>query len=85
MDFPFLLIALLALPVVVAAAIVAVSAARRRRHAPAHGPAPEPRHRGQADTAAVQSAAVHPSAATRKVRAGRDRRADSASGSSRGA
>ncbi|HVM27655.1 MAG TPA: hypothetical protein VM433_08285 [Mycobacteriales bacterium] len=78
MDFPLLLLVLLALPFVVAAVIVAVSVIRRRRSAEAHGPATEPVHRGQADTAAVQSAAVHPPAAGRRVRAGRERRAASA-------
>ena len=75
MELPFLLLALLASPFVVAAVIVVTSRARRRRHAPASGPAPVPVHRGQADTAAVQSATVHPEAAARKVESGRHRRA----------
>ncbi len=75
MDFP--LAALLALPFAAAAVIVAVSSVRRRRHARADG-ITEPVHRAQADTAAVQSAAVHPPARGRKVQGGRERRAGSA-------
>ena len=81
MDFPIVLLVLLALPFAVAAVIIAVSSGRRRGRSTADGPAPEARHRGQADTAAVQSAAVHPPTATPKIRAGRDRRADAARGS----
>jgi hypothetical protein len=73
MDSPLPLLLLLALPLVAALVIVAVSAARRRRSARAHG-AVEPVHRGQADTAAVQSAVVHPPTARRKVLGGRERR-----------
>ena len=77
MDAPLLLV-LLGLPFAVAAAVLAVSSLRRRRHAPADGSTPEPVHRGQADTAAVQSARVHPAPSARRVRSGRDRRAESA-------
>ncbi len=75
MDFPFLLLLLLALPFMVGAFIVVVSRIRRRRHAPAGGPVPV--HRGQADTGAVQDATHHPGAGARKVESGRDRRAGS--------
>ncbi len=74
MDFPFLLLVLLALPFIAAAAIVTVSSVRRRRHARAGGPV-EPVHRAQADTADVQAAAVYPPATGRKVLGGRERRA----------
>lgn len=77
MDFPFLLIALVALPLAVAGVIVVVSAARRGRDAPPDGAAPEPRHRGQADSAAVQTATERPPVAGRQVQSGRDRRARS--------
>ena len=83
MRLPFVLLMLLALPFAVAAVIVAVSSVRRRHNA-GHGPVPEPRHRGQADTAAVQDAAVYPEAPARKIRPARDRRADSARGSAGG-
>jgi hypothetical protein len=76
-DFPFLLLALLALPFAVAAAIVVVSLVRRRAHTPAGGPSPEPVHRAQTGTAAVQSAAV-PRRAPRRVTSGRERRNGSA-------
>lgn len=76
MDLPLLLV-LLALPFVVAVAVVAVSSTRRRRHASADGAPTEPVHRGQADSAAVQSAAVHPAAAPRTGLTGRERRAGS--------
>lgn len=78
MDFPYLLIVLLTLPLAVAAVIVAVSTARRKSRAAAHGRVAEPVHRGQADTAAVQNAASRPEAAPRKVTAGRVRRAGTA-------
>lgn len=74
----FLLPALLALPFAVAAVIVAVSSVRRRRHTADYGPAYEPAHRLQADTASVQSAKVHPAAFARRVVSGRERRAASA-------
>jgi hypothetical protein len=77
MDFPFLLLLLLALPFIVGAFIVVVSRIRRRRHAPATGPVPAPVHRGQADTGAVQNATRHPEPAARKVESGRERRAGS--------
>ena len=74
MDFPFLLLALLALPLVAAGLIVAVSASRRRGEAVAD----EPVHRLQTGTAAAQDAVVHPAAAAPKVESARQRRADSA-------
>jgi hypothetical protein len=73
----FVLPTLLALPFAAAAVIVAVSSVRRRRHARAHG-ATDAIHRGQADTAAVQSAAIYPPVTGPKVRGGRERRASSA-------
>ena len=75
MDFPFLLLLLLALPFIVGAFIVVVSRIRRRRHSPATGPAPAPVHRGQADSGAVQYATRLPEAAARKEESGRERRA----------
>ena len=84
MDFPILLLVLLFTPFAVAAVILAVSMLRRRRRAPAHGPAPAPQHRAQADTGAVQDATVHPQAGPVKVRAARDRRAESARGATDG-
>ena len=68
MDSPLLLVALLGLPLAAAALIVAVSSARRRRGAG------EPRHRLQADPAAVQDAAVYPADPGRRVTPGRERR-----------
>ena len=78
MDFPFLLIVLLALPVVTAAVILGVSAARRSRRAAADEPTGADAHRLQADTAGVQDAADHPSAGPPEVASGRARRAASA-------
>jgi hypothetical protein len=80
MDFPFLLLVLLLTPFATAAVILAVSTIRRRRRARAHGAATEPHHRAQADTGAVQDATVHPEAGPAKVRAARDRRAESVRG-----
>lgn len=74
MELPVLLI----LPVVVAVLIVVVSAVRRRRHPAASGTSSEPRHRGQAETAAVQIARPRPALGRRPTRSGRERRADSA-------
>ncbi|HWH32392.1 MAG TPA: hypothetical protein VNU01_06935 [Egibacteraceae bacterium] len=82
MDTPLLLV-LLALPFLLAAVIVAVSSARRRRRTASTGSATEPRHRGQADSATVQSAVLPARARLRKVTSGRDRRADSARSSAR--
>lgn len=78
MDFPFLLLALLALPFAVAAAIVLVSSVRRRGHAPAHEQAAEPTHRLQAETAGAHGRALYPRTMARRVRSGRERRAASA-------
>ena len=77
MDFPFVLLVLLALPFAAAAVVVGVSSVRRRRHAAVGATTPEPHHRAQSDAADVQSAVVHPAVAPRKVQAARDRRADS--------
>ena len=82
MEFPSLLLALLALPFVIAAVVVAVSSVRRRRHTADHGA--EPVHRLQTQTAAVQSARVYPAAVARAVRSGRERRAASAPDRSKG-
>ena len=78
MDIPFLLIVLLALPIVTGAVIVAVSVARRRRRGAAAERAGEGVHRLQTDTAAVQDAAVHPPVQARGAVPGRERRAASA-------
>ena len=78
MEFPYLLLVLLALPFAMAAVVVGVHSARRRRSVTAGGVAAEPNHRAQSDAADVQSAVVHPAPAPRKVQAARDRRADSA-------
>jgi hypothetical protein len=67
----FLLPVLLALPLAVGAVILIVSAVRRRRHAQG---TTEAVHRGQTDTAALQSAAVYPPAQEPRVRGGRERR-----------
>lgn len=72
MDTPFLLLALLALPVVAAGLIVTV--ARIRRRAPVAAVS-EPVHRLQADSATVQDAADHTPAAAPARRSGRARRA----------
>lgn len=77
MESSSLLIVLLVLPFTVAAVVIAVSSVRRRRHAGSHGPAAEPVHRFQTDTAAVQSSAVHVAPAARTVISGRERRAAS--------
>ena len=78
MDFPFLLLTLLVLPVAVAGVIVGSSSVRRRRRTAGKGGSlPQPRHRFQAETASVQAAAVHPEAPAPKV-AGRERRRASA-------
>ncbi len=79
MNFPVMLLVLLALPLITAAVIIAVSSIRRHRHARVHG-ATEPVHRAQADTAAVQDAAVHPGAPAASVVGGRERRADLGAG-----
>ncbi len=72
-----LLPALLTLPFAAAVVIVVVSFLRRRRHGRTHE-ITEPVHRAQADTAAVQSAAVYPPAKGRIIRGGRERRAGAA-------
>ncbi len=69
----FLLPGLLVLPLAAAAVIVAVSSVRRRRRTRSHGTS-EPVHRAQADSAATQSAAVHPRATGPTVQSGRERR-----------
>lgn len=74
MDFPFLLLALLALPLIAAALIVTVSVARRRSREAAS----EPAHRLQADSAVTQDAAVHAPAPPPPAATGRTRRAASA-------
>lgn len=73
------LLTLLSLPVVVAGLIVAASSVRRRRRARRHGTT-EPVHRAQSAAAAVQDAAVYPTAAGPRVESGRERRAGAASG-----
>lgn len=78
MDFPFLLLVLLALPVLAAALILAASAVRRSRRTPSDEPADEGVHRLQADSAAVQDTAARPSAGGREVTPARERRAASA-------
>lgn len=78
MDFPFLNLVLLALPVAVAVLIVAVSVGRRRRGTRAGGQDVQPVHRLQAGSAAAQDAAVHPVAAAPKATSARTRRAASA-------
>jgi hypothetical protein len=75
MDFPFLLITLLALPFAAAAVIVGVSTLRRRRLAQA---SEEPAHRLQADTAGVQDAAVYPTADAPRATSARVHRAAAA-------
>jgi hypothetical protein len=80
MDFPFLLLVLLTLPLVAAALIVTVSTARRRGRAPLHQAASEPVHRLQADSAATQEAAVHPPAPAPPAASARIRRAALAKG-----
>ena len=77
MDFPLLLLVLLALPFAVAAVIVTVSSSRRRRRAVGRTSDVEPVHRAQADTAAVQSARVSSKALTKRLTSGRERRAES--------
>ena len=74
MEFPFLLLVLLALPLVVAALIVAVSFSRRRSHREVDDPV----HRLQTGSAAAQDAVVHPPAAAPKAESARQRRAESA-------
>lgn len=71
----FVLPALLALPLIVGAVIIVVSAVRRRGQARG---TTEVVHRGQTDTADLQSAAIHPPAAERRVRGGRERRGGAA-------
>lgn len=78
MDFPFLLLVLLALPIVTAIVIVGVSAARRKSRAASDEPEAGDAHRLQADTAAVQDATDHPAAAPREAVPGRELRAASA-------
>ncbi len=77
MDFPLLLIVLLALPIAVAGIVVAVSAARRRARPMTESSATDPVHRLQAGTAATQDAAVHPAAVAPKAESARLRRAAS--------
>ena len=81
MDFPDLLIALLALPLVMAAAIVGASAVRRRRRASGYGEAlvPDATHRLQSKTAEEQSSAPRMEVARRIVVSGRERRANDGS------
>lgn len=78
MEIPFLLIVLLALPVLTGALIVAVSVARRRRRTASDEPVQEGVHRLQTDSAAVQDAADHPPVQGREAVPGRERRAASA-------
>jgi hypothetical protein len=78
MDFPILLLVLLALPLVLAGVIIAVSAGRRRRATagqPAHAGVV---HRLQADPAVVQDSADTPQPEPRAAVPGRERRAASA-------
>lgn len=79
MDFPYLLLFLLALPIVAAALILAVSAARRRRRSSSGQHADEPVvHRLQTDTASVQDAEAGPTPGGREAVPARERRAASA-------
>lgn len=78
MDFPFLLLVLLALPVAAAVLILAVSAARRSRRTRSDDPAEQGGHRLQSDTATVQDATAGPTPGGRDVVPARERRAASA-------
>lgn len=80
MDFPFLLLVLLALPIVTALLIVSVSAVRRRRRSATDEPGHPDAHRLQSDTAAVQDAAKLPGPYPPAAVSGRSRRAASAAG-----
>lgn len=83
MDFPFLLLALLVLPIVVAGVIVAVSVGRRRARA-STDVATESEHRLQTDSAAAQDAADHPAPVAPRASSARRRRAAAAVRQSRG-
>jgi hypothetical protein len=78
MDFPLLLLVLLALPMAAAGLIVFVSVTRRRGSGRMSDRSSEPAHRLQSDSAAVQDVAVHAPAPAPPVESGRARRAASA-------